>query len=107
MQKFVCLASILVLLGVAPKPAKLTLGTFARTILPMIGGNFAAIRGAKYDSDTYYIEYKASPKATICGACRIYDQYARLTYPENWYVSDRWTSKWTIQKNEAYVKAQL
>jgi hypothetical protein len=106
MQKIVCLASILVLLGVGPKPAKVSLGTFVRSILPMAGQNFAPMRGAKYDSDTYYAEYKPLPKA-LCTACKIYDQYARGKYRENWYVNDRWNTTWTIPKTEAYIRAQL
>ncbi len=107
MQKIVCLASILVLLGAAPKPPKVSLGTFMRSILPMAAQNFAPVRGAKYRWDTSYVAYTAAPKATICGACKIYDEYARGKYPENWYVDDRWTSTWTMAKNEAYVRAQL
>lgn len=107
MQKIVCLASILVLLGAAPKPPKVQLGTFVRSILPMAAQNFAPVRGAKYRWDTYYVEYKVAPKATICSACKIYDEYARGKYPENWYIDDRWTSTWTTAKNEAYVRAQL
>src|SRR5438270_658610 len=43
----------------------------------------------------------------ICRACRIYDQYARGKYPENWYADDRWTSTLTTAKDEAYVRKQL
>ena len=108
MQRIVCLAAVLVLLGVAPKPAKTSLGTFARAILPMVALDFAPIRGPKYNSDTYYVEYKSTPKTRACGsACRIYDEYARGKYPENWYLEDRWNSTWTTAKNEAYVRAQL
>jgi hypothetical protein len=107
MQKIVCLASILVLLGAAAKPPKVSLGTFVRSVLPMAADNFTAVRGARYRWDTYYVEYSASPKAMTCRACKIYDEYARGTYPENWYVDDRWTSTWTTAKNEAYVRAQL
>jgi hypothetical protein len=106
MQKIVCLASILVLLGAGAKPAKTSLGTFVRSILPMAGQNFGPIRGAKYDSDTYYAEYKPLPKA-LCTACKIYDQYARGKYPENWYVNDRWNTTWTMPKTEAYIRTQL
>jgi len=107
MQRIFCLAGILVLLGAAPKPPKVSLGTFVRSVMPMAAGNFAAIRGAKYRSASYFVEYKASPKATICGACRIYDQYARGKYPENWYADDRWTSTLTTAADEAYVRKQL
>jgi hypothetical protein len=107
MQRVVCLAGILVLLGAAPARPKVSLGTFVRSVLPMAANNFAAVRGTRYRWDTYYVEYKASPKGAICRACRIYDDYARGKYPENWYVDDRWNSTWTIPKNEAYVRAQL
>lgn len=107
MQKIVCLAGIFLLLGVSPKPAKVTLGTFVRSALPLASQNFGPVRGAKYRWDSYYVEYKASPKAALCRACKIYDQYARGAYPENWYVDDNWNSTWATAKNEAYVKAQL
>jgi len=106
MQKIVCLASILVLLGAAPKPAKVSLGTFVHSLLPMVGQNFAPMRGAKYKSDTYYVEYKPL-KPGPCTACKIYDQYARGKYPENWYVNDRWNTTWTMPKTEAYIRSQL
>ncbi len=90
------------------KPApKVSLGAFVRTLLPNAAQNFAGMRGAKYDSDTYYVEYKALPKAGLCKACKIYDQYARGRYLENWYLENRWNSTWSTAANETYIRSQL
>ena len=93
------------LLGVA-KP-HVALGTFVKSALPHAAQNFTGVRGAKYDSDTYYVEYKIVPGSLACTTCRVWDQYARGTYRENWYVQDRWNSTWTTAKTEKWVMSQL
>ena len=67
------------------------------------------MRGATYGSDTYYMEYTVHPNTGMgpCGGCKIYDQYARGAYKENWYLQDGWNSTWTVPKTENYVKTQL
>jgi len=94
------------------KPAarkSVTLRAFVRALLPGAPKNFATMRGAKYDSDTYYVEYTAHPNAGTgpCSKCKIYDQFARGTYKENWYLQDGWTSTWTVAKTENWVKTQV
>ncbi len=86
-----------------------TLRAFVRAMLPDAPKNFPSMRAAKYDSDTYYVEYTVHPKAAMgpCSKCKIYDQYARGTYKENWYLQDGWTSTWTVPRTESYVKTQL
>ena len=91
----------------APK-TKVTLRQMVASLLPQAPKNFAAMRGPKYDSDTYYVEYSVRPMPSgACASCKIYDQYGRGKYIENWYVQDRWTSTYTTAKDEAYIKAQL
>lgn len=88
--------------------SKITLRALVASLLPHAPKNFAALRGPKYDSDTYYVEYKVRPMPSgACGVCKIYDQYGRGKYVENWYVEDRWNSTYTTAKNEAYIKGQL
>jgi hypothetical protein len=92
---------------VAPK---VTLAAFVRGLLPEAPTNFDTMRGVKDDFDTYYVRYKVLPKfSSSCGACKVYDEYARGTYIENWYVQDRWTvgSTWNATKTESYIKTQL
>jgi len=98
--------------AVAAKTAapKITLAVFVRTLLPQAPENFAAMRGVKDDFDTYYVRYKVLPKFTsMCASCTVYDQYARGTYIENWYLQDRWNvaSSWNAAKTESYIKTQL
>src|SRR5438477_2387326 len=119
MQRPVSLVVVLALLaglgGGVPANAKpaarksMSLQAFVRALLPDAPMNFAPMRGAKYDSDTYYVEYKAHPNSGTgpCSACKIYDQYARGTYKENWYLQDTWKSTWTVAKTENYVKTQI
>lgn len=116
MQRIVCLAGILALVAALGAPGgaatafkakKVELGAFVRAVLPHVANNFAGVRGAQYDSDTYYVAYKVVPKSVPCTTCKIYDQYARLKYPENWYLSDQWNSKWTTARTEQWVMTQL
>lgn len=119
MQRLLSLIAVLALVagfsGVVQASAKtaakpsVTLPAFVKALLPGAPRNFASMRGAKYDSDTYYVEYTARPIAGTgpCTKCKIYDQYARGTYKENWYLQDGWTSTWTVKKTESWVKAQL
>jgi hypothetical protein len=88
---------------------KVTLRAFVRALLPDASNNFTSFRGAKYDSDTYYVQYVVHPKSGTgpCSKCKIYDQYGRGTYKENWYLQDGWNSTWTVPKTESWVKAQL
>jgi hypothetical protein len=90
-------------------PPAVTLRAFVRAMLPDAPKNFPSMRAAKYDSDTYYVEYTVHPKAAMepCSKCKIYDQYARGRYKENWYLQDGWTSTWTVPRIESYVKTQL
>lgn len=118
MQRFFSLVAAIVLTAgfaaaiptrakTAPKP-KVTLRALVTMLLPHAAKNFTAIRGPKYDSDTYYVAYTVPPMPSgACASCKIYDQYGRGKYVENWYVQERWTSTLTTAKNEAYVRAQL
>lgn len=80
-----------------------------RTLLAQAPDNFAAMRLARDDYDTSFASYKVKPFGTHCRACTLYDQYARGTYPENWYVHDTWDlpGKWAPAKAQAYAQQAL
>lgn len=84
-------------------------GPLVRVLLAQAPANFAALRLAKDDYDTDFARYKARPIGKHCGSCKIYDQYARGTYKENWYVQDDWSvpKGWDAAKIEAHVLAAL
>lgn len=79
------------------------------TLLAHAPENFSAMRLASDHYDTSYVSYKVKPFGSHCRACTLYDEYARGKYPENWYVSDRWTlpGKWGPTKTEAYAVQAL
>lgn len=79
------------------------------TLLAQAPDNFAAMRLARNDYDTSFSSYKVKPFGRHCRACTLYNEYARGTYPENWYVHDRWDlpGKWAPAKTQAYAVQAL
>jgi hypothetical protein len=79
------------------------------TLLAQAPHNFAALRLARVDHDTDFDRYATRPIGAHCKSCKMYDEYARGSYKENWYVEDEFALPSSVvpAKIESLVLSRL